>query len=113
MDGRILYKDNSDGQKMKKSILNRIYLEELTVTIKMGRKIWLYILCCLNFFVIQFIGSKNHGIILGQLFTFGNASLMLKIICKTLLILLLFCDFLFLFIQSKLLFSKILLLKNK
>ena len=47
-----------------------------------------------------------------QFCAFGNAPLVFKTICKTLLILLLFCNLLFLFIHSKLLFSKILLLKK-
>ena len=53
-DGQILYKDNNDGQRVKIYYEYIIYLETLTVTIKMGRKIWLYILCRLTFFFIQF-----------------------------------------------------------
>ena len=112
-DGQILYKDNNDGQRVKIYYEYIIYLETLTVTIKMRRKIWLYILCRLNFFFIQFKWVWKHVIILSKFFTFGNAPLMLKFICTTLLILLLFCNLLFLFMQSKLLFSKLLLLKNK
>ena len=52
-DGQILYKDNNDGQRVKIYYEYIIYLETLTVTIKMGRKIWLYILCRLTFFIIS------------------------------------------------------------
>ena len=57
------------------------------------------------------MGSENRIFICDKFRAFGNAPLMLKIICKT-LILFLFCNLLFLFIHSKLLFSKILLLKK-
>ena len=83
------------------------------VTIKMGKRIRLYIFCCLNFLLFSLRGSENRIFISDKFRAFGNAPLMLKIICKTLLILFLFCNLLFLFIHSKLLFSKILLLKEK
>ena len=82
------------------------------VTIKMGKKIRLYIFCCLNSLLFSLRGSENRIFISDKFRAFGNAPLMLDIICKTLLILLLFCNLLFLFIHSKLLFSKILLLKK-
>ena len=83
------------------------------VTIKTRRKIKPYIFCCLNFLLFSLRGSENRIFISDKFCAFGNAPSMLKIICKTLLILFLFCDLLSLFIHSKLLFSKILLLKKK
>ena len=83
------------------------------VTIKMGKRIMLYIFCCLNFLLFSLRGSENRIFISDKFRAFGNAPLMLKIICKTLLILFLFCNLSFLFIHSKLLFSKILLCKKK
>ena len=82
-------------------------------TIKMGKKIRLYIFCCLNFLSFSLRGSENHIFISDKFFTFGNATLMLRIICKILLIIFVFCNLLFLFIHSKLLFNKNLLLKKK
>ena len=82
------------------------------VTIKMGKKNRLYILCCLNFSLFSLRGSENRIFISGKFLAFGNAPLMLRIICKTSLILYLFCKLLFLFIHSKLLFSQTLLLKK-
>ena len=96
----------------EKSITNRIYFKALMVTIKMRRKIRFYIFCCLNFLLFSLRTSKNCIFIFDKFCTFGNAPLRLKIICKTLLILFLFCNLLFLFIHSKLLSSKILLLKK-
>ena len=83
------------------------------VTIKMGRKIRLYIFCCLNFILFNLRGSENRIFISDKFCTFGNAPLILKIICKTFLILFLFFNILFLFINSKFLFSKSLLLEKQ
>ena len=82
------------------------------VTIKMGKKIRLYIFCCLNLLLFSLRESENRIFISDKLCAFGNARLMLKIICITLLILFLFSNLLFLFMHSKLLFNKILLLKK-
>ena len=83
------------------------------VTIKIGRKIRLYIFCCLNFLLFSLRRSENRIFLSDKFCTFGNASLMLKIICKALLIFFLFFNLLFLFIHSKLLFSKILYYSKK
>ena len=53
------------------------------VTIKMGKKIWLYIFCCLNL-LFSLKGSENRIFISDKFLAFGNAPLMLRIICKTL-----------------------------
>ena len=68
--------------------------------------------CFLLFLLFSLRWSENRIFISDKFRAFGNAPLMLKIICKTLLILF-FYNLLFLFIHSKLLFSKILLLKKK
>ena len=56
-DGRILYKANTDGQKIK-SIITRIYFKVLMVTIKMEKRIRLHIFffCCLNFLFFSLRG---------------------------------------------------------
>ena len=87
-------------------------IKALMVTIKMGKRIRLYIFCCLNFLLFSLRESENRTFISDKCRAFGNAPLILKIICKTLLIFFLFCNLLFLFIHSKLLFSTILLLKK-
>ena len=69
-DGWILYKNNNDGQKIK------IY----------GKKIRLYIFCYLNSLLFSLRGSENRIFISDKFLAFGNAPLMLRIICKTLLI---------------------------
>ena len=81
------------------------------VTIKVGKRIRLYIFCCLNFLLFSLRWSENRIFISDKFLAFGNAPLMHKVICKTLLILSLFSNLLFLFIHSKLLSSKTLLLK--
>ena len=70
--------------------MNRICFEALMVTIKMERKIRLYIFHCLDFLLFSLRESENRIFISGKFCTFGNAPLMLNIICKTLLIFLLF-----------------------
>ena len=57
------------------------------VTIKMGKRIRLYNFCCLNFLLFSLRGSENCICITDEFRAFGNAPLMLEIICKTLLIL--------------------------
>ena len=93
--------------------MNRIYFEALMITIKMGKKFRLYIFCCLNFLLFSLRGFENPIFISHKFLAFGKAPLMLRIICKTLLILFLFYNLLFLFIHSELLFSKTLLFKKK
>ena len=51
--------------------MNRIYFKTLTVTIKTGRKIRLYIFHCLNFLLSSLIGSENHIFIPGKFCTLG------------------------------------------
>ena len=82
------------------------------VTVKMKKRIRLYFFCCLNFLLLSLRESENCLFISDKFRAFGNEPLILKIICKTLLILFLFCNLLFLFIHSKLLFIKILILKT-
>ena len=82
------------------------------VIIKIGKRIRLYIFCCLNFLLFTLRRSENRIFISDKFHSFGNAPLMLNIICKTLLTFFLFCNLLFLFIHSKLLFSKISSLKK-
>ena len=82
------------------------------VTIKLRKKIRLYIFCSLIFLLFSLRGSENRIFVCEKFRAFGNVPFMFKIICKTLLILFLFCNLLFLFIHSKLVFSKILLLKK-
>ena len=66
------------------------------VTIKMGIKIRLYIFCYSFFFLLFSVrGSGSRTFISRKFRAFGNAPLMLKIICKTLLIPFLFCNFAF------------------
>ena len=86
--------------KRQKSIMNRIYFDTLMVTIKMGKKICFIFFICLNFLLFSVRGSENHIFISNKCCAFGNAPLMLKIICKTLLMQFLFCNFAFLFIQK-------------
>ena len=88
------------------------YFEALMVIIKMGGKIRLYTFCCLSFLLFSLRGSENRIFISDKFLVFGNAPLMVRIICKSLLILFSFCNLLFLFIHSNLLFSKTLLLKK-
>ena len=109
-DGQILYKDNIDEQNIK--IYYELNFEALTVTINMGRKIRLYKYYCLNLLLLSLTGFENRIFIHGKFRTFGNAPLILKIIGKTLLMILLFRNLLFLFIHSKLLLLKILLFKK-
>ena len=82
------------------------------VAIKMGRKIRLYIFCCLNFLLFSSRVSENHIFISGKFSTFENAPLCLKLFVK-------FCwyfyyslIYFFFFINAKLLFSKKLLKKG-
>ena len=93
-DGRILYKVNNGGKRWKS--MNNIYFEALMVTVKMGKKIRSYIVCySLIFLLFSVRGSGSRTFISGKFRAFGNAPLMLKIICKTLLIPFLFCNFAF------------------
>ena len=70
-DEQILYKDNNDkNQKIK------IYYEQ-------------------NFLLFSLRGSENRIFISGKFGTFKNATLMPKVICKTLLILFLFLNYFF------------------
>ena len=49
------------------------------VTIKMGKRIRLYIFCCLNFLLFSLRGSENSIFISDKFRAFGNAPLMPKI----------------------------------
>ena len=71
-----------------------------------------YIFCCLNFLLFSLSDSENCIFISDKFRAFGNAPLMFKVICKTLLMLMQNFNFLFLFVHSKLLFSENLLLKK-
>ena len=84
-DGRVLYKDNNDGQKLK-SVMNRIYFETLMFIIK-WEKVRLYIFCCLNILLFSLRGSENLIFISVKFCAFGKAPLILTIICKILLVL--------------------------
>ena len=57
------------------------------VTNKIEKRIRLYIFGCLNFLLFSLRGSENGIFISDKFRAFGNAFLMLKIVCKTLWIL--------------------------